>query len=369
VKIPPRQRQTVAVQVEDSRNQFSFATPLLLRSGDHIADHRFEEFKGFLERYGDAKRVFLVGFGKSGTTWLADMFGQHPECVKIGERKLIESPDGAPALLSPLFDDNFFLPWFETSTYGLKHAEGSSVRYELARLQSDYLLYRALQRRTWGPNLSDEQTPGYIIEKIAFNDPGDAQRLVNVLPQMYPTAKLIHIVRDPRDVIVSGMYHRYREFRQAGQTNWLTEYLDHCRSVGKIESIPNTAQVIQDAQNIANRWSACVDLISTARTRRMGWLTTVRYEDLIADTPRLLASLYRFVRLDSSPHIVESVIHKTRFETVTKGRELGMEDPHSHARKGVPGDWVNYFFPEVKQAVLEQAGAAMKGLGYKPDLA
>jgi hypothetical protein len=186
---------------------------------------------------------------------------------------------------------------------------------------------------------------------------------------MYPAAKFIHIVRHPRDVIVSGMYHRYREFRQAGQSNWLTEYLDHCRLVGKPATALNTSHVIEDARNIATSWRACVDVFSASVTMHPGWLTTIRYEDLIANTPRHLSHLCRLVSLDSSPSIVKGIVGKTHFKKVTKGREPGMEDPYSHARKGVPGDWVNYLLPEAAQAVLELAQTTMTKFGYATNLA
>jgi hypothetical protein len=65
VKIPPHQRHTMALQIRDGRTQLSSVTSPLPRGREHIDDDRFEEF---LERYGDAKRVFLVEYGKSGTT-------------------------------------------------------------------------------------------------------------------------------------------------------------------------------------------------------------------------------------------------------------------------------------------------------------
>jgi hypothetical protein len=74
-------------------------------------------------------------------------------------------------------------------------------------------------------------------------------------------------------------------------------------------------------------------------------MITIRYEDLIADTGLLLANLYEFAGLDSSPTLVRRIVAETKFSTMAKGRKPGMEDPDSPVRKGVSGDWINYLQP------------------------
>jgi hypothetical protein len=57
-------------------------------------------------------------------------------------------------------------------------------------------------------------------------------------------------------------------------------------------------------------------------------------------------------------------VYANRFEAKTKGRRAGTEDTASHYRKGVAGDWVNHFTPEVAAAFEERFGDLPQKLGY-----
>jgi hypothetical protein len=54
------------------------------------------------------------------------MIGRHPECAAIGERKLIESPSGNPALLSSLLEGDTFARWFQGSSIGISFPTNQS---------------------------------------------------------------------------------------------------------------------------------------------------------------------------------------------------------------------------------------------------
>lgn len=362
VSIPPRQLPTVERYFEgwgtSDRNP---TRPLFGARHPACIDDRFAEFQEFMSRHATSKHVFVVGFGKSGTTWLTRMFGQHPACVSTGERKLLVRAGRNPGLLSPLFDDQFFMDWFRQSTFGMNRPEGGDVRYDLARLLSDYLQCRAFQRRPWGPNLSDEQCPSHIVEKIALNQRDDALTLMRSIPRMYPGARFVHIVRDPRDVVVSGMFHRYRNLIEAGTYNWLVRYLDCCRTTGKRPDDEDSVRVAALASNIAQRWSSCVEIFLGNQSVEM---TTVKYEDLITNVKLHLTTLFESAGLDNSLTIVEKAVEKTDFRSLSGGRERGTDDPLSHFRKGVAGDWRIYLHDQVANRIVNQAETVMRKVGY-----
>jgi len=56
-----------------------------------------------------------------------------------------------------------------------------------------------------------------------------------------------------------------------------------------------------------------------------------------------------------------------RFEQVSGGRQRGEEDVHSHVRKGVSGDWRQYFTAPVKVAFKERFGDVLIACGYEKD--
>jgi len=64
---------------------------------------------------------------------------------------------------------------------------------------------------------------------------------------------------------------------------------------------------------------------------------------------------------------VLSAVYDNRFEKKAKGRARGSEDQGSHYRKGVGGDWVNYFNPVHKERFLELYGDVLIRTGYEGD--
>ena len=53
------------------------------------------------------------------------------------------------------------------------------------------------------------------------------------------------------------------------------------------------------------------------------------------------------------------------YKKKAKGRVAGQEDKSSHFRKGVSGDWKNYFSPKVKHAFKERYPGLVVHTGYE----
>jgi Sulfotransferase domain len=95
----------------------------------------------------------------------------------------------------------------------------------------------------------------------------------------------------------------------------------------------------------------------------------IRYEDLLE---RDLGVLER-VLLDQCGLPVDrerfrQVVQANRFENLTRGRQRGHEDVAAHERKGVAGDWRNYFSDRIKQVFKDRFGALLIATGYEKDL-
>jgi hypothetical protein len=154
--------------------------------------------------------MFVVGAARSGTTLLQRMLDAHPLLAVVNEtywlpRKFRErtglTREGlvTPALLPQLLASPKFsrMGVTEEDLFGLL-ADGEPVRYERF-VRRIFDLYAQRQ----GKPLAGDKTPGYV-------------RRIGQIHELWPRARFVHIVRDPRDVCLSMLEWRSGR-RTAGQ--------------------------------------------------------------------------------------------------------------------------------------------------------
>ena len=94
----------------------------------------------------------------------------------------------------------------------------------------------------------------------------------------------------------------------------------------------------------------------------------IRYEDLV----QYDVEIFKRIIIDEagwpiSPTRLEEIVIANRFENLT-GRKRGEENIQAHARKGIAGDWRNYFTPRLKEIFKAHYGGLLVALGYEKDL-
>jgi hypothetical protein len=95
----------------------------------------------------------------------------------------------------------------------------------------------------------------------------------------------------------------------------------------------------------------------------------VRYEDLRRETvSELRRILLGLTGRQPSPEEATAIVEEFSFERQA-GRRPGEEDRGSFLRKGVVGDWRNYFSPEAQLTFDRYAGEELILLGYERDRA
>lgn len=95
--------------------------------------------------------------------------------------------------------------------------------------------------------------------------------------------------------------------------------------------------------------------------------TFVRYEDMLRDATMTLATaLTHYLNDPIDQQEIEYTVKRYAFAKRT-GRQPGVEDRNSFARKGIQGDWRNYFSREARQVFDHYAGDVLIALGYEPD--
>lgn len=329
------------------------------------AKHRMLTFSKFLGRYSDSQRVFIVGYGKSGTTWLHMIFFNHPNVAVVAERRLIEHPDGNVGLLDLLLDEKKFQSWFASSSFGISYPGQAGVRYELSRLISDYLMFRAVSMRSTAKGFDRAAAITHFSEKIALNTKDDAVRTIGSLKEIYPDALVIHIVRDPRDVAVSAMHHSYRNFKAKGEYNWLTNFIDSEEGEGPVKLIEKgiASDYFEDH---AKSWSTIVSAFHDIGLQEYGDnYSYVRYEDMLENPRMEIKNIFESIGLEYTDDVLEMIVKNTSFKSLSQGRTSGQQDKSSFFRKGMSGDWKNYLSDKQGLQLFGSAKRLMDIFGYR----
>jgi hypothetical protein len=117
--------------------------------------------------------------------------------------------------------------------------------------------------------------------------------------------------------------------------------------------------------NVA-RFLGLVDEQTFSLRRRLGYLLRRGYHVLITAAGRRQANGRSSPRKVPAERVL-GIIWENEFVRKTGGRQRGQEDPKSHYRKGVPGDWEEHFQEQHVDRFLELYGDLLIQLGYEKD--
>lgn len=166
----------------------------------------------------------------------------------------------------------------------------------------------------------------------------------------------VAVIRDPRDVWVSFYFHeRYLEgasalYRFSDERTHAENLLRYMRQ--KLAA-PEKSTPWFSYGDFLKSWKGAPDVC---------WL---RYEGLQANAVCELRRTVEFLGLVPEDGRLAAAVEENRFDVIT-GRRKGEEDVTSHKRKGIVGDWRNYFTREMGRLVHERQ-PFLYDLGYERD--
>src|SRR3954470_3767621 len=241
--------------------------------------------------------IFNVGSRRSGTFWLQRIVTAHPAVSAVGSETHLFSHG-----ISPLAER-------------FHHAAMGSAQVGTTYIARDALLdaLRDFCDSVFAPMLE----PGRA--RLAERTPLHALH-TGLIGDVYPDGRIVHIIRDGRDVVRSLLAQQ-----------WGPE---------------NVAEG-------AREWRAAIEAARPGARDSARYLE-LRYEDLHADPVPRIEGLYRWLELEVDDAILEHALAEAKVE-----RNL---DP-SNTPAG-SGKWRSVFTPEDLAAFEEVAGDVLYGLGY-----
>lgn len=177
--------------------------------------------------------IFFVGFPRSGTTLMEAILEAHPDIASTAEAELLE----------PLVDEN--------------------GRPNVDRPQQHY--FEDVRRRA--PLIPSSAT---ILDKLPLN-----LVFCRAIDRMFPDARLLVALRDPRDVVMSCLMQRFR--LNAAMRNF--------------DTLDGTVSLYEDVMSL---W------LESRETLTIPW-HEYRYEDLISDQTSTVDDVLTFIGLNRHP--------------------------------------------------------------------
>lgn len=166
-----------------------------------------------------------------------------------------------------------------------------------------------------------------------------------------------HMIRDPRDIIVSGCF-----YHKSSDEWWLFKPFDRLGGStyhDKINSLKNLDdQLLLEMEIIAP--TAIGDMITWNYQNPL--FLELKYEHLIKDTNlEIFRKLFTFLGFPDKlmPSLLELAYNHSVFSPNFSKT--------SHIRSGATQQWKQYFKPVHKKRFLELFGDALVTLGYEPD--
>lgn len=167
--------------------------------------------------------------------------------------------------------------------------------------------------------------------------------------------KAFYVFRDPRDLVVSRYFSN--KFSHASD-DYITKERAKLNFMSEDEGL---TYMITLMKSMDDYFSSMIEWNNSNNSN----ILLCRYEDFIGVNQfDEFKKLFQFLNLEISDSALNELLNKNSFQKLS-GRESGNENKNSHYRKGISGDWKNYFKDQHKILFKEIFGNQLIKLGYE----
>jgi hypothetical protein len=337
-------------------SRFKSAARILLRGESQkrkrtqipaITPEEVAEIKQFFPR----EKFFIFGHARSGTTLLMRLARLHPEVhCNYQAHFFTRRP-----LLKSLVDSPEAEEWFKRKSN--RWNQGRDLSPLVLRAAADFIMEREAAKE--GKIIVGDKSPSSTIHGQAVRD----------MHAVYPDAKLVYIVRDGRDVLISERFRNLVEESKflKQEDNRIIQELRKDQS----QFTNGTRSIFTDAfiERVAKGWVRNLQQMEDEGKRSYGEnYFSLRYEDLLAHPFDEMTKLWNFLGVKKTDTSLETSI-KTEMtsnpdeEWQTKRNE----NIAAFLPKGQAGNWMRLFTEKDKSVFKEVVGGMLIKWGYEQD--
>lgn len=306
------------------------------------------EIKQFFPR----EKFFVFGHARSGTTLLMRLLRLHPEVhCNYQAHFFTRQP-----LLKSLVDSPEAEEWLKRKSN--RWNQGRDLSPLVLRAAADLIMERDAVKE--GKNIVGDKSPSSTIHGQAVRD----------MHAVYPDAKLVYIVRDGRDVLVSERFRNFVEESKflTSEDKRIIEELrkDHSQFTNGTRSIFTETFI----QRVSKGWVTNLQEMEEEGKRLFGVnYFALWYEDLLKHPFEVLSGLWNFLGVkkidDSLEGEIKSEMGSNPDEEWQVKRNEGIA---SFLPKGHAGNWKSLFTAKDKSVFKQVAGEMLVKWKYEKDM-
>lgn len=248
-----------------------------------------------IEKLRQLPIYFIVGAARSGTTLLEKILNAHPKVVSMGELRY-----------TMVFWDRYRRMTTMPPQFMVDVDTHEKMRLKnVGKAKRVAMDNQAIEKRQRFKQILSENAPlmdyasvsklMLLRNHIDRLEQGELEALVNKNPDyifyvkqllsLYPAAKIVACIRDPRGVVLSHKQHKGK--------NDFSQYMG------------------DDVSAVAYFWKVCNDEILALQQQYPNQIALIHYEKLVADKENTLREVASFLNISFHPNLLEHDKHST----------------------------------------------------------
>lgn len=232
-------------------------------------------------------------------------------------------------------------------------------------LLGDQLIYKAAGLKIFSPqrNCLQKETT-----KLLYDNPLPGNMIISPfycgyevfrdMPKPEPY-RCIFVMRDPRDILISWYF-------SAKFSHHKNPFIKKYRKI--LKSMDHEEGIDYIIRNFFGKNSPLFNALHSWYLNREDYkyIKIFCFEDLIGPNKKnTFTRLLNHLEIGLKEMDLEGLLDKYSFKSLSKGRNPGEENIKKHYRKGVQGDWENYFSENHKALFKELHGRLLIDLKYE----
>jgi hypothetical protein len=292
-------------------------------------------------------KFFIFGHARSGTTLLARLVRVHPQVHCNWQAHFFSRPP----LLSGLADSEEAGDWLARRSN--RWNRGRDLTPAALRAMADFILER--DARAAGKSIVGDKSPNVLTNGRAIHE----------MRRLYPDGRVIYIVRDGRDTLIS---HRFQNFIDAAHT--LTPADLKIRDEFARDPAPfftGEKSLFTEAaiRRMAEGWAAnAAETDAAGRELYDANYYPLKYEALIDEPFATMAGVWRFLGADPAG-LEGAVAAEMQANPDADWQQHKAGELVAVLEKGKRGSWRELFTARDKVVFKETAGETLVQWGYE----